>query len=569
MANDYVGWGLILGIEDSLDDFINDATEVVNSLGTGLPPRDLAAFSSQSTEDGIKLTFTPPAQTYIDDGGTNQFAVMPAGVLIRYSDTGYPRTPDEGKFGYDYKPTGDWVTTSQECTIVGLTKDTKYYFTAFPYSTEHVYNKNQVTANRTEMTWVGNKGTISVTVNTPEGYEGTLGEYTITLVDQASDSPQNVEKTATGAGLTQFGGLEGGKQYKVQVNDLDDLLAPPLGETLTVVGGQNIETTVTYITKYGNVTVNVSLSPSNLKFGSYTVTLVSQDGGSNVQQTRSGAGSVTFNNLEHGKTYIATLTEKNLCTANQSSLITVVGGTTVSANASYTFNFNKTFSESTWPEIRAVVSYGVAGEIYNVGDSKSASARRGLEVNVSGGNKYSTLTTKVFLVNVDSNGDSIFCSGHGLFSTYAGQWVGGSGQNISQVINTEFEGEFFTDSDFVQPDYVTVTACGQKTGTTTNKPQSASVKYFPPTATMIGFASSVNGTESPGFCSYFTNNTRRKLNVGAEWSTCSLEGDYVTASTHEYVGVSTGGTIQTMSEYEANYCQYGWPICFMYKANAY
>ena len=83
MANDYVGWGLILGIEDSLDDFINDATEVVNSLGTGLPPRDLAAFSSQSTEDGIKLTFTPPAQTYIDDGGTNQFAVMPAGVLIQ------------------------------------------------------------------------------------------------------------------------------------------------------------------------------------------------------------------------------------------------------------------------------------------------------------------------------------------------------------------------------------------------------------------------------------------------------------------------------------------------------
>lgn len=373
MANDYVGWGLILGIEDSLNDFINDATEVVNSLGTGLPPRDLAAFTSQSTEDGIKLTFTPPAQTYIDDGGTNQFAVMPAGVLIRYSDTGYPRTPDEGKFGYDYKPTGDWVTTSQECTIVGLTKDTKYYFTAFPYSTEHVYNKNQVTANRTEMTWVGNKGTISVTVNTPEGYEGTLGEYTITLVDQASDSPQNVEKSATGAGLTQFGGLTAGKTYKVRLSSTSDLQAPPDSEAITIVGGVNYDVTMTYALMYGTITVNVTTQPAGMPIGQYTVTLTPNDSTGPLTQQGNNSQAVVFNNVKNGVVYTVGLSAINHYTANANGTVTAVGGQNTQHNAQYVFS-GGSFSQLSWNEIRLIANAGAGEDYFNVGDEKTITA---------------------------------------------------------------------------------------------------------------------------------------------------------------------------------------------------
>ena len=376
MANDYVGWGLILGIEDGLDEFIDDATEVVNSLGTGIPPRDLVAFSSQSTEDGIKLTFTPPGATYLPEHTASdgkQFACMPAGVLIRYSDTGYPRTPDEGKFGYDYKPTGDWVTTSQECTIVGLTKDTKYYFTAFPYSTEHVYNKNQVTANRTEMTWVGNKGTISVTVKTPEGYEGTLGEYTITLVDQASDSPQNVEKSATGAGLTQFGGLTAGKSYKVRLSSTADLQAPPDSEAITVAGGVNNDVTMTYALMYGTITVNVSTQPAGMPIGAYTVTLTPNDSTGALSQQGNNSQAVVFNNVKNGVVYTVGLSAINHYTANPNGTVTAVGGQNTSHNVEYGYSY-PSLEESTWAEIDALSQAGVADDCWSVGDTKNITA---------------------------------------------------------------------------------------------------------------------------------------------------------------------------------------------------
>lgn len=371
MANDYVGWGLVLGIEDGLDEFIDDATEVVNSLGTGIPPRDLAAFSSESTEDGIKLTFTPPGATYLPEHTASdgkQFACMPAGVLIRYSDTGYPRTPDEGKFGYDYKPTGDWVTTSQECTIVGLTKDTKYYFTAFPYSTEHVYNKNQVTANRTEMTWVGNKGTISVTVNTPEGYEGTLGEYTITLVDQASDSPQNIEKTATGAGLTQFGGLTAGKTYKVRLSNTTDLQAPPDSEAITVAGGVNNDVTMTYALMYGTITVNVSTQPAGMPIGRYTVTLTPNDSTGALSQQGNNSQAVVFNNVKNGVVYTVGLSAINHYTANPNGTVTAVGGQNKQHNAHYAFGAR--MNDLSWDEIINYYRSGF-GSLFNIGDTKT------------------------------------------------------------------------------------------------------------------------------------------------------------------------------------------------------
>lgn len=560
-ANDYVGWGLILGIEDSLDDFINDATEVVNSLGTGLPPRDLAAFSSQSTEDGIKLTFTPPAQTYIDDGGTNQFAVMPAGVLIRYSDTGYPRTPDEGKFGYDYKPTGDWVTTSQECTIVGLTKDTKYYFTAFPYSTEHVYNKNQVTANRTEMTWVGNKGTISVTVNTPEGYEGTLGEYTITLVDQASDSPQNVEKTATGAGLTQFGGLTAGKTYKVRLSSTTDLQAPPDSEAITIVGGVNYDVTMTYALMYGTITVNVSTQPAGMPIGQYTVTLTPQGGGDAIQKSGNNSQAVVFENVTNGTTYTVGLSSISNYSLNSGGTVSAVGGQNVSHNATYTFS--ATFATASFADIQKICQLGKASEFFNVGDKKRINAKKVTYSDIGSTEKtdlgqYTSASKSCNIILLDFNKDSAnsitCCSDATLLkmpshvhsgwsinryvpSSTINLYYPSTEERLKNVEQKILPSALYSCLKSVTKTTVDYTTSADGRVTPTPRVKTTTDKTFPLSISEFGFPEYAGATEFPsdGYA-YFTGNSRRQFGQAIASRSCTItyneSSDYTGTSRH-------------------------------------
>ena len=375
---DPIAWGLTYKqgkkLSDLMDGFIDDATEVVEKLGMGLPPRDLVAFTAQSTEDGIQLSFTPPGATYLPEHTASdgkQFACMPAGVLIRYSDTSYPRTPEDGILGYNYKPTGDWVTAAQTCDIVGLTKDTKYYFTAFPYSTEHVYNKNQVAANRAEMTWVGNKGTISVNVQLPAGYTGTLGEYTITLVDQAAEGGENITRTATGVGVTRIGGLVAGKTYKVQLSSTDDLQAPPLSDAITIVGGVNNDVTMTYALLYGTIKVNVTTEPTGMPIGAYTVTLTPNDGSGALTQQGNNSQSVVFSDVKNGVVYTVGLSAINHYTANTNGTVTAVGGQEILHNAQYAFL--ATLDQCSWAEISAISSAGKASHCFNIGDTKHIS----------------------------------------------------------------------------------------------------------------------------------------------------------------------------------------------------
>lgn len=410
-------------LDEKLDPFIDEATAIVEKLGTGLPPRDMIAFTSQSTDDGIKLTFTPPDVTYFVEhtsGDGKQFACMPAGVLIRYSDVGYPRTPNDGVFGYDYKPTGDWDTESHSCTIVGLTKDTKYYFTAFPYSTEHVYNKNQIAGNRTEMTWVGNKGTISVTVNTPEGYQRTLGEYTITLVDQAADSPQNIEQTASGQGLTRFGNLEGGKTYKVRLSTTSDLQAPADSEPITIVGGMNYDVTMTYVSRYGTLTVNVSTQPAGMPIGAYTVTLTPQGGGEAKSVQGNNSQAVVFSDVENGTVYTVSLSDIDKYTANAGGTVVAVGGINVLHSASYTFSLP--LSDSSWPDIKTIAQTGNANAVFSAGDTK--------DITISG----ETLTMEIVGFNQDT-ANSITFGAKNLMATT--RQMNGSMTNKGAFVGSE------------------------------------------------------------------------------------------------------------------------------------
>lgn len=313
----------------------------INS-GSGIPPSDMQSLSMTSGENGITVTFKGPANSYLHGytANTETLACVPAGVMIRYSDTDYPKTPDEGVLAIDYhdgyNPTNP---AEQSVEVVGLTKDETYYFSAFPYSNYGIYNMSQNAKNRGSCQWVGNAGTIKVNVGvTPTSATSDLGEYTVTLVSQDSGG-SNIQKQATGAGETIFSGLLQGKKWKVQLSTPTDFIAPALSEEITVEVGQTYTVNMTYTSKWGSITVNVTATQNPGSVGAYTVTLISQDGGSNATQQGSGANSYVFNNLEHGKTYVASVSAvSGYSTPGNSAVLTVVGGGNVSTTMTYSLN---------------------------------------------------------------------------------------------------------------------------------------------------------------------------------------------------------------------------------------
>lgn len=385
--------------------------------GGGIPPHDLTTFTSQSTEEGILLSFSGPEPTYLPDAdGQPVFAAAPRGIMIRYSTDGYPLKETDGVLAYNYNPEGeDWNgTETNTYTVVGLTKDTKYYFTAFPYSDYGVFNRSESSKNRTEMTWVGNKGTISVNVQTPAGYIGTLGEYTITLVDQATESPQNIEQTFSGVGVKQIGNLDGGKTYKVRLGTPgdDELTAPADSEAITIVAGTNQEVTMAYAYKHGTVTVNVTATPSNMpsKFTqAIDVTLVPQNGGEEITKSASGSGSVSFDNAIAGTQYKAKV--GNSYFPETTSTETVTCNSEQAVSLSVSCSASSDLQDYTWEDIRTLALAEIARTLFPLGARKSTNCKyiQGDFKNNTSGITTKDMTTDCILVSNyvnTSSGDS-------------------------------------------------------------------------------------------------------------------------------------------------------------------
>lgn len=304
--------------------------------GSGLPPNDMQAFTAASTESGIKLSFKGPENSYLyGDAAGDTLACVPDGFMIRYSDTAYPVSIDDGELVgvYDINPV---TPVAGEQEVIGLTFGETYYFTAFPFSTEGVYNKSQADANHASCVWSGSKGTINVNVQAYEGFEGVIGEYTITLVDQATSGGQNITQAASGTGVTQIGNLEEGKTYVVTLSDTSTLMADP-SEPITIVAGNSYNVTLTYRMKYGTISVDVDTANDFAALGDYNITLVAQETGyENVVKAANGKGVTVFDELIDGRKYKVRLGDTpNFLPPADSDVVTVVGGANVDVDVTY------------------------------------------------------------------------------------------------------------------------------------------------------------------------------------------------------------------------------------------
>lgn len=119
----------------------NVANRSVCTIIAGYEPDNMKVFTATSAySDGqarVRLNATLP------DNGTEDRPYTVAGAIIRRSTTSYPTSETDGVLIKD-------LTASEEFYDTNVTLNQVYYYAAFPYTTQGVYNRN--TANRASCT---------------------------------------------------------------------------------------------------------------------------------------------------------------------------------------------------------------------------------------------------------------------------------------------------------------------------------------------------------------------------------------------------------------------------------
>lgn len=248
-----------------IEEQVDGMEETVNNAPVGGPMPyvlDTGNFSAESVENGIKLTYKATIHEKSAWGVTVPCgSVPPYGIMIRYGTDGFPRTPNEGILAVDDTDIVDKTTKgpsnddglygkTKTFTVVGLTSNTLYYFSAFPYSYDKVFNTNyglagtnQASNNTQRKTcqWTGTKGTLTVTITQDYDYK-TLGEITVTATPTAGGDP--VSASRTGAGNVSLS-LDGG-EYTVSFSACNYYTTPE-SQTIDVVAGKPNTASAEYI----------------------------------------------------------------------------------------------------------------------------------------------------------------------------------------------------------------------------------------------------------------------------------------------------------------------------------
>lgn len=237
---------------ESVQTQVDELREIVENSPAGVFPPDLFSLSAQSTEEGIKLTYQASLVLYTDGAQENLDSATPSdkkvalsrtkAVMFRYSDIETPTDITEGNLAFiDYdlftkNGLGHNSTRKKTNTIVGLTQNKTYYISAFPISTNNVYNLNAGAngVNRAKCQWTGTKGTLTVKVTQDYDYKP-LGEYTATMTPTAGGSA--ITKTQSGEATIVFSGLEAG-EYTLSFSEVASFTKPS-NQSVTVVAGQS------------------------------------------------------------------------------------------------------------------------------------------------------------------------------------------------------------------------------------------------------------------------------------------------------------------------------------------
>ena len=142
----------------------------------GIEPSNMLAFSAAVESGGVKIVATLPNDTVIN----GQTLCSVEGAIIRRSTNNYPKDEFDGDFVADIKASTAFV--DEDASPTGT-----YYYAAFPYTTQDVYNRNKanrIVVNEPEPMKVfsaksvyvsdTNKAQVEITAKFPSGVAGAI-----------------------------------------------------------------------------------------------------------------------------------------------------------------------------------------------------------------------------------------------------------------------------------------------------------------------------------------------------------------------------------------------------------
>lgn len=162
----------------------------VKKFGEGLLPKNMRAFHVvQSGIDTVNLTFREPTDTVLE----NQKLLTVKGVVVRMKEGSYPAHKDDGELIVDNTTLGQYE--DDPLVLPDMQLEHTYYFAAFPYSENGVYNESGNAANRAEVT-IHEGENITVNISVDNASDFTSAQITLHNVTTGTDQTQIVGGTS-------------------------------------------------------------------------------------------------------------------------------------------------------------------------------------------------------------------------------------------------------------------------------------------------------------------------------------------------------------------------------------
>ncbi|MCM1224049.1 MAG: hypothetical protein NC548_57310 [Lachnospiraceae bacterium] len=228
----------------------SEAKWVVDQLlqKTGQAPNNMRAFSVFATsKTSLALRFLEPTDSY--DAAGNLICSV-GGVMVRMSKDGYPTSVSDGDLVINNTNLGAYEQTP--LPVTGLEQGVNYYFAAFPYSSQGVFNLSSAGANRAEgVPADGEQAKVSISIDDSSGFTSAV----VTCVDE-TDSTATQTATLTPTKTSHTFTVPIGDRYHIEYGSVTDYFKPNNTTSKVSVAGATTEYTGEY--SYFTSTIEVS-----------------------------------------------------------------------------------------------------------------------------------------------------------------------------------------------------------------------------------------------------------------------------------------------------------------------